>query len=321
MQREWTMMMNERFPCGHENAASNRFCEVCGAARLRKCRLCESPISADAKYCSACGVRLEDDATAGEPVAASPMPRHRQSTSGPASPAEGGDDLAEEETPPWAKGRRWRRDDVPSPAMDDQLEEDEGAGEDRRRRPFLSAGVVAATLAVVLAVGSFSLARQAGFLDRVLGKADGRAPAPLTQSERPADVSGVGVVSPVPAEESRTVSPPTTEGAPPAPSAPAPAEDAPAAEPKSPGAVGLPPREPATGPATARGENSPETSQATAGPSQASEERMAAFLVEELGPALAAEKALSNAGWYGEDRSEHAYWQRVAEAVRRRGER
>jgi hypothetical protein len=45
---------------------------------------------------------------------------------------------------------------------------------------------------------------------------------------------------------------------------------------------------------------------------------MAAYLVDELGPVPAAATALSNASWYGASRSEHAYWQRVAEAIKRR---
>ena len=42
---------------------------------------------------------------------------------------------------------------------------------------------------------------------------------------------------------------------------------------------------------------------------------MAAFLVDELGAKAAAKKALSNADWYEEGRSERQYWYRVAEAV------
>jgi hypothetical protein len=45
---------------------------------------------------------------------------------------------------------------------------------------------------------------------------------------------------------------------------------------------------------------------------------MAAYLVEELGPKPAAATALSNAAWYEAGRSEHAFWQRVAEAIKRR---
>ena len=46
---------------------------------------------------------------------------------------------------------------------------------------------------------------------------------------------------------------------------------------------------------------------------------MAAFLMEQLGPDQAAERARSNAEWYGEERiEERAYWRRVAEVIRRR---
>jgi len=46
---------------------------------------------------------------------------------------------------------------------------------------------------------------------------------------------------------------------------------------------------------------------------------MAVFLMEELGPGQAAERALSNADWYGKERiEERAYWRRVADVIRRR---
>jgi hypothetical protein len=48
-----------------------------------------------------------------------------------------------------------------------------------------------------------------------------------------------------------------------------------------------------------------------------SEERMAAFLITQFGPTQAEERALSNAALYTPGRSERAYWQGVAEAVRR----
>ncbi len=48
---------------------------------------------------------------------------------------------------------------------------------------------------------------------------------------------------------------------------------------------------------------------------------MAHFLTQQLGHGRAAEKALANAAWYDAGRSEHSYWEGVAEAIRRRGER
>jgi len=43
---------------------------------------------------------------------------------------------------------------------------------------------------------------------------------------------------------------------------------------------------------------------------------MADFLVQRLGPAGAADKALAMAAWYDEGQPERSYWQRVAEAIR-----
>src|SRR5262245_24272241 len=47
-----------RFPCGHENPFGHRFCDVCGAWN-GLCPRCESANREDAKFCRACGVRLE----------------------------------------------------------------------------------------------------------------------------------------------------------------------------------------------------------------------------------------------------------------------
>jgi hypothetical protein len=47
-----------------------------------------------------------------------------------------------------------------------------------------------------------------------------------------------------------------------------------------------------------------------------SEERVAGFLVGELGSARAEERALANAAWYGSDREEYVYWQRVAKLIK-----
>jgi len=320
-------MMNElggtgsgqvRFPCGHENPASNRRCGRCGASRRRQCPLCKSPLQEDTTHCGACGVRLEDELAAVE------------TSSEPVSGPGAGDDPLEREAPPWPKKGRWRRDDIPA-------EEDDRVAADRRRKPPLLAGAVAGTIAIVLGVGYFSAVRQTGFLGRpVGGSVADRGPAPVARSERPPDVG-----SDLPQGTS-------TPAAPAAPSAPAPGQTGtPPEEPESSGDLSLPARKapPAvehppseqqpsvTGrgsrPPTssqaridspkARGDERPsgETSQAVA--SQGSVERMAVFLMEQLGPGQAAERALSNADWYGEERiEERAYWRRVAEVIRRR---
>ncbi len=49
-----------------------------------------------------------------------------------------------------------------------------------------------------------------------------------------------------------------------------------------------------------------------------SEERMARFLLETVGPRDAEARALANATWYEPDRAERKYWERVADLVRRR---
>jgi len=51
---------------------------------------------------------------------------------------------------------------------------------------------------------------------------------------------------------------------------------------------------------------------------ETSEERMADYLVEQLGKTRAEETARSNAAWYGAGRAEYQYWEKVAETVARR---
>ena len=250
-------------------------------------------------------------------------------------PPEVGDDPLEREAPPWPKKGRWRGDDIPAA-------EDDRVATDRRRKPPLLAGAVAGTIVIVLAVGYFSAVRQAGFLGRpVGGSVADRTPAPVARSERPPDPREADVGSDLPHGKS-------TPAAPPSPSAPPPGQTGThPEESKSSGALSLPAREappaaeqPPSEPrlsVAGRGSRPPTSSQARtdspgargdeqssgetsqAGASQASVERMAVFLMEELGPGQAAERALSNADWYGEERiEERAYWRRVAEVIRRR---
>jgi hypothetical protein len=306
------MTTNQGFRCGHENPASNTFCAVCGAARLRQCRLCEAPIHWNAAYCSACGNRLDDDAASVEAGAASPSPPQRQFASDQAVPER--DSSREQEVVDWAAARRARYEGTPDPATDDPLDE-ERAEEDRRRRPLAMVAAVAATLAVVVAVGYFAVAKHTVFLEPMQDKRDVRAvtPAPQPEPSSNAGQAAVGSTSPPASTTTRS----TTEDRPASPSEPAPARNSRTQETKSADAVGLPARETAT----AQSEESPEPSRIAASSARTSEERMAAFLVEELGQARASEKARSNADWYDEGRSERRYWQRVAEAVSRRGGR
>ena len=48
-----------------------------------------------------------------------------------------------------------------------------------------------------------------------------------------------------------------------------------------------------------------------------SEDRVARFMISQLGRPAAEEKALANAAWYGPDTREHIYWQKVASAISR----
>ena len=274
----------------------------------------------DAKYCSACGNHLDDDAAA-VGAATSPSPRRRQFASERPGLPERGDSFREQEVVHWAEARRARHEGTPGLVMDDPLEED-GAGEDRRHRPVVMVAVVAATLAVVVAVGYVTVARHTVFFERMQGTRDVRASTPATQPEPSAD-AGPSAVSSISTPPSSTTARPTAEDQAASRSKPAPARKPPIQETRSAGAAVLPAREPASEMATAQGEESPEPepSRMAASSARTSEERMAAFLVEQLGREGAAEKAQSTAAWYDEGRSERAYWQRVAEAVGRRAGR
>src|SRR5213594_3120694 len=204
-----------RFPCGHENPASNRRCGRRGATRRRQCPLCKSPLQEDATHCGACGVRLEDEPAVVETSS---------------EPPEVGDDPLERGARPWPKRGRWRADDIPA-------EEDDRVVTDRRRKPPLLAGAVAGTIAIVLGVGYFSAVRHTGFLGRpVGGSVADRGPAPVARSERPPGPREADVGSDLPHGES-------TPAAPAAPSAPAPGQTGtPPEEPKSSGGLSLPAR-------------------------------------------------------------------------------
>lgn len=220
---------------------------------------------------------------------------------------------------PWAAARRARYEGTPDPATDDLIDE-EGGDEDRRRRPLAIVAVVAATLAVVVAVGYFAVSRHTVFFERMEDKRDVRASTPVTQQNPSLDAGQAATGSTSPGSASTTTRP-TTEDKAVSSSGPTPARNSPAQQTRAADAVSLPSREPARDMATAQGEESPEPARTDASSAKTSEERMAAFLVEELGARAAAEKALSNADWYDEGRSERQYWQRVAEAVSRHGGR
>lgn len=224
----------------------------------------------------------------------------------------------------------WRRERLPFPLADDVSGEDEWEAEHRRHRMSLLAAVVTVTVAIVIVffVAHFSSTDLGGLLERPLRwLGTDSNPAPASRSEQ----NPLAPTNATPLADSPAPTNATPLANSPAPTAPpaasdtamkAPDETKPrspsAAEPPAPGA--LPPRW-----AIERRAEPTQEDQASRSPravtpsSRTSEERMAAFLIEELGPASAAEKARSTATWYEPDRPEHAYWRRVADAIERRG--
>jgi hypothetical protein len=327
---------NQLFACGHENPAGNRYCNACGAAKDRRCPLCRSLNHGHAKFCGACGARLLDEGTAPETTVVSPTPPRSRDPGMPVTPratapagkarsSQGGSDnqFLDDENPPGSGRSGWRRNASLSPPIHDVTVKDALEAKDRRRTAFLLAAVVAVTVAfaiaiVVLGVEQFSLTRHGALLERALGwLAADRHSASAPRGAQPPVPEGPDPSAGSSARELKTAAPraatsestrETTE----APATPR-ATEVPAASPS------LPSRSTNTQPA-ATGDEAPSTGapQALDPALQTSEERMAGFLIEQLGPAPAAEKALSTAAWYDAGRSEHAYWERVAEAIRRR---
>jgi len=308
---------NQPFACGHENPAGNRYCNACGAPRDRRCPLCDSLNCGHARFCGACGARLLEEANAPGTTVADPMTQRSHGHHTPVTPRTtrparesrlGSRDQDVDDEPPRDPGRRrWRRDT--SPPIHDLAVEDELEARDRRRNMLLLAAGVAATVAVaiVIAFGVDELnpVRPGGFIERALGW---RVVDPGRGAE-PAVPVGVESSANATAEQS-PAAPPAAPGESAREIAEAPAPSVAAREPA--GTPALPSR--------SRGERvaSPGGEASDIGAPRTSEERMADFLIEELGPAPAAEKALSTARWYEAGRSERAYWQRVAEAIKRR---
>ena len=323
---------NQRFACGHGNPMSNRYCDVCGADAGRRCPLCSAPNRGQAKFCGACGARLPDQGSAHHSVATSPAASRAPDRVAPESartavPKERTDMLgwdtrvlddprSMDSQNPRRSGRSGVRDDDPFLATtDDVTVEDEWAARDRRRKVLLlvaaAAMAIVVAIAIVLRIEQASSTRQGGFLGRAesLAVAE-RGSAPASRGEQPPAVPAISsparASEPVAADESpreateapavaRAAGPPTTSAALPS---------RPRSEPR------------ATPAHEARGEGVLQPQVPTP---ETSEERVADFLIEQLGPAPAAEKALSMAAWYDAGQSEHAYWQRVGEAIRRRG--
>jgi len=321
------MTTNQDFECGHDNLATSRFCAVCGAARLTSCRVCEAPVQWDARYCGECGARLYER-----------------------------DAVSDQEVVEWAKARRERDEALRHAVMDDAIDDD--ADDERRRRPAGMVATIAVILAAVLGLGYFALARHTVYFERMPDKRDVQASNPITQPA-PSPDGGQAAVSSTsppptpttpamtedlaastspdkaasPSEEKVATASEQMVAAPSeekvavsgeekvvSPSELLPARSASPQEARS-QEVSLPARVPARENAPAQSEDTRESPRIGASPARTSEERMAAFLVDELGRERAAEKALSNAAWYDEGRSERAYWRRVADAVNRHGSR
>ena len=314
---------NPVFACGHANPSGNRYCNVCGAERGRTCSHCRASNRNDASFCGGCGARLAGEGTA--PEARSPA-RHRtetpdrpathpttvRSANVPTDPPGSEDEPVDRQA--LRSGGGSHLADLLASGIDDDSREDEWAIQDRRRRRVRVAAVVIATVAcaIVLAVGQFGLAWHGGFLERLTDRlVVGRSVPQVTHSGRLTEATRVTPPAALPEQE-------------PASAAPSPSATTQAlASPDTRESLG------ATLPPTSRSRNEqlaerPEgasgggAAQTLVLPPQTSEERMATFLLEELGPVRATEKALANAAWYDAGLSEHAYWQGVAEVIKRR---
>lgn len=334
---------NALFACGHENSPGNHYCDACGAARdRRKCPACNSPNREEAKFCGACGARLKDEGAARETIVAArshlwhPGAPPTRPTTGPAAGDSATSECVDlfgpknlEEAPSWSGRGRWRRDDRLLSSVEgyapeeDMLAEDNPPAERRRNRLFLltSAAVIVALAAVAigLAVGHFGATRNGGTSGRLVSQLPAAPGSPRAIGERSPDStsthpSAPSTESPTEPPGAATMNPSRPETA----RTPASASAGQALAPSSP----LPARTPTEQPAEAR-DQAPKgpTPPVAASRSETSEERMADFLVEQLGPVQAVEKALSNAAWYDVSQSEHTYWRGVAETIRRRTER
>jgi len=306
------------FACGHENPVPNRYCNICGATRDPRCPLCKSPNRREAKFCGACGTRLPDEGAAPETIAASSPPQSSQLRRVPVTRSVNVVGASAGSGPRGAGTRGWRRDDVLSSPSDDVAREDDEWEADSQRRPKLLrlaavAGLAAVTVvfAVALTVLHVSPTRRGD--DRGDAVAE-RESTPAVRGERPPAPAATHPASST--GDSATTTPRVATG----PSAHE-ATDAPAT-PRMPDRVAspeLPPRSPGQTTASAEDETPRTAAPRAPGPAaQTSVEKMADFLIEQLGPESAAEKARSTAAWYDADRSEHTFWQRVGDAIKRR---
>jgi hypothetical protein len=324
--------MSLLFPCGHANPSGHRFCDTCGAARQRRCSACGGLNREAARFCGACGAALGADAGR---VVANAVPPAEATASPPAARAENQgpsvfDDDAEfdEMSPAPGASGRWRREPLSVPTMSELDGVERRAGRRGRRwaLALLGIAIVLAAAAVAVLGGHVSLARGDWLLGpilRLFSMHEGAAPE--SRAGPPASVAGnvasagnpdvrrLSGPSKTPAPSPDTASPPPAPSqSPPAPTLPSPvtSQTAPArAEHAEPAPVALPARQ---APRSAPSDEEPGP-----GTPGTSEEKMAAYLVDEFGPARAEQTARSNAAWYTAGRAEHSYWERVLEEIRK----
>jgi hypothetical protein len=328
------MTTNQDFECGHDNPATSRFCAVCGAVRLRSCRACEAPVQWDARYCGACGARLyERDAVSDqEMVEWAKARRERDEALRHAVMDDAIDDDGDDERRRRPAGMvatiavilaavvglgyfALARHTVYFERMPDKRDV-QASNPITQPAPSPDGGQAAVSST------SPPPAPTTPATPEVLGASTSPDKAASPSEEKVVTASEQGITAPseekVAAPSEQTVA--VSEEKVVSPSELPPARSARPQEARSQD-VSLPARVPARENAPAQSEDNRESPRVVASPARTSEERMAAFLVDELGRERAAEKALSNAAWYDEGRSERAYWRRVADAVNRHGSR
>ena len=335
--------MSILFGCGHANSPGNRYCNVCGASRNLPCASCGATNPDEAAFCGNCGIRLAHEGARRESAEPTRLLRAgavRESSQSPGPPR----------VPSLEPGRPLPRDEAgrvygdlndaarvygdPDDFIDDEEEERERR---HRRRKRVTMTVLA--VAILLIVCALALGRLAATREKAAGRPESgavaeqrsappspdsdravaapstasRAEAPLEGPRPTANESAAHGSSPAQPQPTRT---PATDRS--QPSSPPPAAHATEAPPASSSEensqVTLPPspaRRRNTGDAADQG-----LAQASAPSSASSEERVAGFLVGELGPTRAEERALANAAWYGSDREEYSYWRRVAKLIK-----
>jgi len=324
---------NRVFPCGHDNPERNRFCDVCGTRLEGMCPLCQSPNRLDARFCGACGVRFDDPTPAGSPVppAAAPAPavepvKKPAKLSSP-EPAETDDwtdfdAVANLDRAAWERAQAAAREPPRSrwqPETDDEDDSWEpGHGRRKGRRVLLIllgvVGLVVAMIFVlVMAIGPH---RRPPSIEPTAQRSTPTVPPPATSAPSP------------PAPPANAPSPPEASSPPFATASPGPPEPPTASPDRRPEPPASPP--PAEAP-----ELPPRTSlpvpprtdepvrEAVPPPPRtlgSSAERVAGYLIDQLGKAQAERKARANAAWYGTGRPEYRYWEEVADAVARRPE-